>query len=72
MKSTGTVKWFDDNRGYGLIRQDAGGRDVGVHYSAIAGEGYRSLSEGDAVEYDLVDGPGEYRAVNVRRIASTY
>jgi CspA family cold shock protein len=62
----GTVKWFDARRGYGFIgRED--GPDVFVHYSAIQGEGYRSLSEGDRVEFEIVNGEKGPQAANVRR-----
>ena len=55
--ATGTVKWFNDDKGYGFITQDNGGKDVFVHHSAISGEGYKSLAEGAKVEYDVEDGP---------------
>lgn len=61
---TGIVKWFDDAKGYGFIEQD-GGEDVFVHYTAIAGEGYRSLAEGSEVEFDIEDSPKGPRAANV-------
>jgi len=54
-KKTGSVKWFSRLKGFGFILPEDGGRDVFVHYSAIEGEGYRNLEEGDAVEYELVD-----------------
>ena len=61
---TGTVKWFNDSKGYGFIAYE-GGEDVFVHFSAIAGEGYRSLAEGARVEFDIQkDGKGP-RAENV-------
>jgi cold shock protein len=55
--ATGTVKWFNDDKGYGFITQDNGGKDVFVHHSAISGEGYKSLAEGAKVEYEVEDGP---------------
>jgi cold shock protein len=55
--ATGTVKWFNDDKGYGFITQDNGGKDVFVHHSAISGEGYKSLAEGAKVEYDAEDSP---------------
>jgi CspA family cold shock protein len=55
MKTTGTVKWFSRLKGYGFILPDDGGQEIFVHYSAIDGEGYRNLYEGDRVEFDLVD-----------------
>jgi CspA family cold shock protein len=53
----GTVKWFNDNKGFGFITQNNGGPDVFVHYSALSGEGYKSLSEGDQVEFEITEGP---------------
>jgi CspA family cold shock protein len=62
----GAVKWFDARRGYGFIgRED--GSDVFVHYSAIQGEGYRSLSQGDRVEFEIVKGEKGPQAANVRK-----
>ncbi|MCB0416513.1 MAG: cold-shock protein, partial [Bdellovibrionales bacterium] len=52
---TGFVKWFNDNKGYGFIEQD-GGADVFVHFTAIEGEGYKSLTEGQEVEFEMADG----------------
>lgn len=60
----GTVKWFNDSKGFGFIAQD-GGEDVFVHYSAIAGEGYRSLAENSRVEFEIEDSAKGPRAVNV-------
>jgi len=67
MRSTGTVKWFNDARGYGFITMD-GGEDVFVHFSAIQAQGFRSLSEGTAVEFDLVEGPKGKQAANVTMV----
>jgi len=64
MRVTGTVKWFNDAKGYGFIARE-GGDDVFVHYSAISGSGFRSLEEGQAVEFDVVDGPKGKQASNV-------
>jgi CspA family cold shock protein len=55
--ATGTVKWFSNEKGYGFITQDDGGKDVFVHHSAITGEGYKSLAEGAKVEYEVEEGP---------------
>lgn len=63
----GTVKWFNDNKGFGFITQE-GGEDVFVHYSAIAANGFRSLSEGDRVEFEVTKGPKGLQASNVRKI----
>jgi CspA family cold shock protein len=60
----GTVKWFNNSKGYGFIGRDDG-PDVFVHYSAISGEGYRTLQEGDSVEFEIVQGPKGPQAANV-------
>ena len=62
----GTVKWFNNTKGYGFIGRDDG-PDVFVHYSAIVGEGYRTLQEGDAVEFEIVQGPKGPQAANVQK-----
>ncbi len=54
--ATGTVKWFNDAKGYGFITPDEGGKDVFVHHSALSGEGYKSLAEGAKVQYDAAEG----------------
>ena len=64
----GQVKWFSDQKGYGFIQQDNGGQDVFVHHSSITMDGFRSLAEGQAVEYELEDGPKGPKAVNVRPV----
>jgi len=63
----GTVKWFNDQKGYGFITPESG-KDVFVHHSAIKGEGYRSLSEGQAVEFDITTGPKGEQAQNVVKL----
>ncbi|MBT2438592.1 cold-shock protein [Streptomyces sp. ISL-36] len=63
--ATGTVKWFNAEKGFGFIAQDGGGPDVFVHYSAITTTGYRELSEGQPVEFDVVQGPKGPQAENV-------
>ena len=64
----GTVKWFSNEKGFGFISR-ADGDDVFVHFSAITGEGYKSLAEGQRVEFDIVEGPKGQQAANVRPIA---
>ena len=66
---TGAVKWFNNAKGYGFIVQDNGEKDVFVHHSAIAMEGYRSLNEGERVEYEIEQTPKGPAAVNVHKIA---
>jgi CspA family cold shock protein len=63
--STGKVKWFNESKGYGFIEPEGGGRDVFVHYSAIQGEGYKTLSEGQPVEYEIILGDKGPQASNV-------
>ena len=63
----GTVKWFNDAKGYGFIRADGQDQDIFVHYSAVQAEGYRSLSEGEPVEFELIKGPKGLKAENVVR-----
>ena len=65
--ATGTVKWFNDAKGFGFIRQE-NGEEVFVHFSAIQGDGFRSLAEGERVEFDVVKGPKGFQAANVRRV----
>jgi CspA family cold shock protein len=63
----GTVKWFNETKGFGFITREDGG-DVFAHYSAIAGDGFKSLSEGDAVSFDVVDGEKGPRASNIVKL----
>jgi CspA family cold shock protein len=64
--STGIVKWFNGEKGFGFITQDDGGPDVFVHFSAIAGAGYRNLEENQKVEFEVTQGPKGAQASNVR------
>ena len=65
--SEGKVKWFNNSKGYGFIEQDSG-KDLFVHHSAIQGEGFKSLAEGDRVSFDVVQSPKGLSAENVRKI----
>ncbi len=65
---TGTVKWFNASKGYGFIAHE-GGKDVFVHFSAIQGEGYRNLNEGEQVEFSIEDSPKGPQAVNVTKMS---
>jgi len=67
--ATGTVKWFNAEKGFGFITQDDGGDDVFVHFSAIVGEGYRNLEENQKVEYEVTQGQKGPQGTNVRPIS---
>lgn len=67
LKKTGKVKWFNDSKGYGFIEQEAG-EDVFVHYSAIQEDGFKTLKEGQEVQFEVVEGPKGPQATNVTKI----
>jgi cold shock protein len=68
-RHVGTVKWFNDAKGFGFITPESGEKDCFVHYSSIQGQGFRTLTEGERVEYEVVDGDKGPAAANVARMA---
>ena len=64
----GTVKWFNDAKGFGFVSRDDGQKDVFAHYTAITGDGFKTLAEGDKVEFDVIEGKKGLQAANVRKI----
>jgi CspA family cold shock protein len=70
MRTTGKVKWFNESKGFGFISPDNGEKDCFVHYSSISGSGFRSLAEGDAVEFDMVQGQKGPAAENVTKVGA--
>ncbi|GBD97837.1 MAG TPA: cold-shock protein [Nitrospirae bacterium] len=66
--ANGTVKWFNESKGFGFITQDDGGADVFAHYSEIQGEGFKNLAEGDAVSFDIVEGDKGPKATNIVKL----
>ena len=71
MRTNGTVKWFNDAKGFGFITRADGQKDCFVHHSAIEGDGYKSLTEGEQVEFEVVQGPKGPAAEQVRRVGSS-
>ncbi|MAG20640.1 MAG: cold-shock protein [Candidatus Marinimicrobia bacterium] len=65
----GTVKWFNEKKGFGFITSDSGDKDVFVHFSSISGNGFKTLEEGDKVEFEVVEGPKGDQAANVTRVS---
>ena len=65
----GTIKWFSDQKGYGFVTPDCGKKDLFVHFSAIQGEGFKSLREGEVVEFEITTGPKGEQASNVRKVS---
>jgi cold shock protein len=68
MRTAGTVKWFNDQKGFGFITPENGAKDCFVHHSSIEGSGFKSLAEGDRVEFDMVEEAKGPKAMNVKRV----
>ena len=66
--ATGTVKWFNESKGFGFITQENGGKDVFVHFRSISGSGFKTLAEGQKVEFEVEDGPKGPQAKNVMAV----
>ena len=64
--ATGTVKWFNDSKGFGFITPEAGGEDLFAHFSAIQGQGFKTLKEGQKISFDVTTGPKGQQASNIR------
>jgi len=67
--ATGMVKWFNDRKGYGFIKAEGTERDVFVHYTAVSGDGFKTLAEGQRVSFELTEGPKGPQASNVEKVA---
>ena len=67
---TGTVKFYNDQKGFGFIASENGGRDIFVHHSVIEGQGFKTLQDGETVEYEFEEGPKGAKATKVRRVAT--
>ena len=65
----GTIKWFSDQKGYGFITPEGGKKDVFVHYSALEGEGFKTLAEGEQVSFEITSGPKGEQATNVKKLS---
>jgi CspA family cold shock protein len=66
--TTAIVKWFNDSKGYGYLQEDGTNADIFAHYTAIAGEGFKTLTEGQRVEFDKLDSPKGPQAMNIRKL----